>query len=129
MKSNGRSRFTSAAVAAVALLWIGWTPQDSGPPPAPPAPPTLEERVQFLETLCAEQHARIERLERVADALASGAATLAAAAEQARAKGFEAAGPNPEARTELLGGLTAFGAAMQSAVAKPDAESGESGGE
>jgi hypothetical protein len=114
---GGLSLALSASVLAVAPL-AGGRAQESPPRPAPPAA-TLEQRVAALEQLAAEQKAEIERLARVADGLVEGSAKLAAAAEQALVKGFVAAGPNPDARSELLNGLNGFAESVKVAVEPP----------
>lgn len=111
--------FLALATAGALLLALG-RPQETPPAPAPaPAPPTLEERVAALEQQIAAQHAEIERLARLTAGTTLGVQRLSAAAQAARDAGFEAAGPNPAARTALLAGFEELAAAVKEANAPP----------
>lgn len=96
--------------------FVGGRAQEA-PPLLPP--PSLEERVILLERIVAKQQADLDHLYRIADGLVAGAERLAVAADQARLLGFEAAGANPDARTELLQGLWTFQATVAQAAAPP----------
>ena len=84
-----------------------------------PSIPTLEQRVAQLEEVVNSHAADIDRLARMADGLVAGAVRLAFAADQARIKGFEEAGANPAAKTELIEGLRAFHEAVRLAAEPP----------
>ena len=85
-------------------------------------PPTLEQRVLYLEAVAAAQDEEIARLNRLCAGLVDGSARMAAAAEQALIKGFVEAGANPDARTELLNGLSGFADAVRTAAEPPKKE-------
>jgi hypothetical protein len=128
MSSGKRSFFGTAAIVGSAALLLAWTAQEKPavPPkptpdvPAPSAPADeLAQRVDKLEKLVAEQQLEIDRLSRVAAGIASGAQKLAAAVAQSKDHGFEQAGPNPAARTDLLNGMNGFVDAVKSATEPP----------
>ncbi len=104
---------------AVALLAFRPSAAPQEPPAAPDRP--LPERVAALEQLAIEQAAELARLRRLTSGLASGVALLAAAADQAAAEGFAAAGANPAARQSLLDGITALQAQVRQSQAAPTA--------
>ena len=79
----------------------------------------LEERVRVLEKVVQQQEADLEHLFKISDALATAALSLAGAADKSRELGFEFAGPNPAARTELLNGLKGFSEVVRTAVHPP----------
>ncbi len=110
--------FVALAFTGATLLAFGQRHQET---PVVPAPPTTESRVEALEKLVAEQQAELARLGRLSAGLAAGIAKLATAGEVARAQGFEAAGPNPAARTALLAGITELAAEVKQAIAPPAA--------
>jgi len=93
------------------------------PPPAPQTPDVvlamLDERVNRLEQIVAQQQAELDQLHKIAQALYDGANRLALAADVARELGFEFAGANPAARTELLGGMWAFQDSLVRALPPP----------
>ncbi len=82
----------------------------------------LEGRVKQLEKLVAEQQEELIRLGRFADGVAIGVGRLAVAGESSRAHGFESAGPNPAARTDLLDGIKSLQDAVQKSFDKPEAK-------
>lgn len=106
-------------VALAGAVMAGGRAQEAPAPPLLP-PPTLEEQVAELERRVADQQLEIERLARIAAGLGAGAERLAIAADQARALGFEWAGANPAARTELLEGMWAFHEALSRAAEPPE---------
>jgi hypothetical protein len=109
-----------AALIAVALAGAPFVRGRAQEAPAPLPPASLEERVRQLEEIVAEQQVRIDHLVRIADGLFTGADRLSTAAEQSRLLGFEWAGANPAARTELLNGMWSFQDALLRAVAPPE---------
>lgn len=82
----------------------------------------LEVRVALLEKVVAEQHEELIRLGRFADGVAIGVGRLAVAGEASREHGFEAAGANPAARTDLLEGIKSLHDAVQKSFEKPEAK-------
>jgi hypothetical protein len=128
-RGRGWSRIGFTPIALVALMIGGAAREISraqeSPPAAPVAPPSqaapasVDDRVARLEQLVATQKLEIEKLHRVVDGLVDGSQKLSNAAEQALIKGFVSAGPNPDARVELLNGLSAFGESVKAAVAPP----------
>ena len=72
----------------------------------------LESRVADLEKVVLQQQETIDKMEkdidklnRLGESLAKGALVLNRAIDSSRKNGFEAAGPNPQAKTDLLEGL------------------------
>ena len=92
---------------------------------APVTQAELEARVKMLEKVVAEQHEELIRLGRFADGVAVGVGRLAVAGEASRVHGFEEAGPNPAARTDLLEGIKSLHDAVQKSFEKPDEKAGE----
>lgn len=82
----------------------------------------LEERVKELEQKVAEQESDLVRFARFADGVSIGVARLAAAGDASRDHGFEAAGPNPAARTDLLDGIRSFSDSVKKSLEKTDEE-------
>ncbi len=121
-----RRTFAFAALAATGgtLLAFGRPYQGApgGGAPQQETPPTTEERVEALEKQLAEQEKELARLARLTAGLADGIARLATAGEEARAQGFESAGPNPGARTALLTGIADLAAAVKEASRPPSEE-------
>lgn len=77
-------------------------------------------RLQALEELVKQQRERLEALEMhikkltdLGNSLQSGATALQSAVELSRSSGFEAAGANSMAKTQLLDGLIAFSKAVK----------------
>jgi hypothetical protein len=126
---NGRLGIAMALVILVAAPKFGGRAQETPPgtPPAKPAgrpdtpdsPDSIDQRVADLEAIVAAQHEEIERLSRVCAGLVEGSAMIATAAEQALIKGFVEAGANPDARTELLNGLSSFADTVKLAAEPP----------
>jgi hypothetical protein len=87
---------------------------------APVTQADLEARVKLLEKVVADQQEELIRLGRFADGVAVGIGRLAVAGEASREHGFEAAGPNPAARTDLLEGIKSLHDAVQKSFEKPD---------
>lgn len=118
-----RRTFAFVALAATGGTLLAFahplqqTPTPATPPPAAPA--TADERLEALEKQVAEQEKELVRLARLTSGLADGIARLAAAGEEARAQGFESAGPNPAARTALLAGIADLAAAVKEASRLP----------
>ncbi len=67
----------------------------------------------------ADLERRIDRLESAMVSLRTAAERLDSAANDARKNGFEQAGPNPLAHTNLLDGLKGFAALITSPTAEP----------
>jgi hypothetical protein len=125
-----------------ALFLIGMTAfspakakQDAGKEAAEAAE-KLEARVQELEKKVASQQEELNRLTRFADGVLVGVGRLAGAADAAREHGFESAGPNPAARTDLIDGMKTLDEVVRASFEKPkDAaapaagEGGKGGGE
>jgi hypothetical protein len=82
----------------------------------------LEERVKELEQKVAEQQDELVRFARFADGVAIGIARLGAAGDASKAHGFEEAGPNPAARTDLLDGIKDLEESVRKSLEKTDAE-------
>jgi len=89
---------------------------------APATEAELEVRVKLLEKIVAEQREELIRLGRFADGVAIGVGRLAVAGEASREHGFESAGPNPAARTDLLEGIKNLHEAVQKSFEKPEDE-------
>jgi hypothetical protein len=111
-----------------ALFLIGMTAlspakakQDAGKDAAK-ATAALEERVKDLEKKVAEQQDELIRLGRFADGVAIGVGRLAAAGDASKEHGFESAGPNPTARTDLLEGIKSLHDSVKKSLEKSDAE-------
>jgi|SoiMethySBSTD1v2_1073268.scaffolds.fasta_scaffold1653439_1 hypothetical protein len=123
--SSAWSRVVASGILVAGVLvaapFVRGRAQDA-PAPQEPLPPMmmLEERVKQLEQMVAQQQKELDQLYRVADGLYAGANHLAVAADQARELGFEWAGANPAAHTEVLEGLWAFQAALAHATAPPE---------
>ena len=98
--------------------------QDAGKGAAPANAPTLEERVKALEKRVADQQEELTRLGRFADGVAIGVARLAQAGESSKVHGFESAGPNPAARTDLLDGIRDLNESVKKALEKEEAAAG-----
>lgn len=115
-----------------ALFLIGMTAlspakakQDAGKDAAKDAAKSiaaLEQRVKELEQKVSEQQDDMVRLIRFADGVAIGSARLAAAGDASREHGFESAGANPAARTDLLDGIKGFNDSVRKSLEKSDAE-------
>lgn len=120
-----RRTFAFVALAAAGGTLLAFAqPMQQAPAPAtpPPAvPATAEARLDALEKQVAEQEKELARLARLTAGLADGIARLAAAGEEARAQGFESAGPNPAARTALLTGISELATTVQQANRPPPA--------
>lgn len=119
-----RRTFAFVALAATGGTLLAFAhPLQQAPAPTPPpaAPATADERLEALEKQVAEQEKELVRLARLTAGLADGIARLAAAGEEARAQGFESAGPNPAARTALLTGISELAATVQQATRPPPA--------
>jgi hypothetical protein len=82
----------------------------------------LEERVKALEKQVADQQDELTRLGRFADGVAIGVGRLAAAGDASKEHGFESAGPNPAARTDLLEGIKSLQESVKKSLEKSDAE-------
>lgn len=82
----------------------------------------LEERVKELEQKVAEQQDELIRFGRFADGVAIGIARFAAAGDASRVHGFEEAGANPAARTDLLEGIKSLDDSVRKSLEKTDAE-------
>jgi hypothetical protein len=82
----------------------------------------LEERVKDLEKKVADQQDELVRLGRFADGVLIGVGRLAAAGDASREHGFESAGPNPAARTDLLEGIRSLQESVKKSLEKSDAE-------
>ena len=82
--------------------------------------PTVEERVLALEELVSAQSQRIadleEALAKLAVGLDAGTRELELAIAFSRHNGFEWAGPNPRARTDVLEGLRSFSGELRGAL-------------
>jgi peptidoglycan hydrolase CwlO-like protein len=111
-----------------ALFLIGMTAlspakakQDAGKDAAKAAA-ALEERVKDLEKKIADQQDELIRLGRFADGVAIGVARLAAAGDASKLHGFEEAGANPAARTDLLEGIKSLQESVKQSLEKTDAE-------
>lgn len=92
---------------------------------APVTQADLEARVKLLEKVVAEQQEELIRLGRFADGVAVGVGRLAVAGEASREHGFESAGPNPAARTDLLEGIKSLHDAVQKSFEKPEEKAAE----
>jgi septal ring factor EnvC (AmiA/AmiB activator) len=82
----------------------------------------LEQRVKELEQKVADQQDEMVRFARFADGVAIGVARLGAAGDASREHGFESAGPNPSARTDLLDGIKSLQDSVRKSLEKSDAE-------
>ena len=82
----------------------------------------LEERVKELEQKVGEQQDELVRFARFADGVAIGIAHLGAAGDASKEHGFEEAGPNPAARTDLLNGIKELEDSVRKSLEKTDAE-------
>jgi len=114
------------ALAVVAMVAAGATRvagrAQETPPPSPGSPAAIDDRVKELEQLVKDQQAELEKLRRAVAGLVDGSEKLSVAAEQALIKGFVSAGPNPDARVEILNGLSAFAESVRSATVPPEEE-------
>lgn len=94
----------------------------------------LQNRVQELEGLVARQQQRLDGMERLlmkvtqlTDGLVAGAQAIGSAADKSRKNGFEAAGANSQAKTDLLDGLLSFAATVEKARIVKASEDKKSG--
>ncbi len=83
--------------------------------------PEAERRFRELTNVVAAHDQRVEqaekdlqRLSRLGDGLVQGTRKLNAAADVARKNGFENAGPNPQAKSDLIDGIKTFAGAIES---------------
>jgi len=90
---------------------------------------SLEERVKALEKLVAEQKEDLAKFARFADGVLIGVGRLGSAADASREHGFESAGPNPLARTDLLEGIKNLEDSVKKSLEKPKDDAAKDGGE
>ncbi len=112
---------------ALPVLALSFTLLLASGPPRDGREDDLEARVAALsKTVEAEKQAAatlretVRRLEARFQALATGARALDRAADEARRNGFESAGANPRARTDILEGLKGLAAEILKGEAPPE---------
>src|SRR5262249_3315148 len=119
------------AIFLIVMSTLSPAKQDAGKDaPKTGAPATeaeLEVRVKLLEKIVAEQREELIRLGRVDDGDAVGGGGLADAREASREHGFEPAGPNPAARTDLLEGIKSLHEAVQKSFEKTEGDKAKDG--